>query len=183
MTMLRSVVLCFALAGPVSAESLCGVTDQDAVLGAIAGSWGLEGSSALETETLSMVEPVVGAAVIGADGQVVSAEVLQGAVVPDIALDDDSPAVEVTESPYDVDQVDDILETVEADWIADAVSATPCGPEGLTQLAYTYAFETEATGRVTLIPYFTDQVLMISEAELKGDWGLAFFVSAVLLTR
>ena len=87
------------------------------------------------------------------------------------------------EAVYDVDGVDDILATAEVDWIADHVSAPPCGPETLPQFTGTFASGDDVEGRVTLVAYFTDAVILIVEAELKGDWGLAFATTASLMRR
>ena len=87
-----------------------------------------------------------------------------------------------TDTPYSVDHVDDILETVEAEWIADAVSETPCGPEDLLQLTAPLDLPPRMAGTVTLIPYFSDRVVIIAEVEMRGDWGLGFVTMAALLT-
>jgi hypothetical protein len=39
-----------------------------------------------------------------------------------------------------------------------------------------------AQGTLTIILYFTDQIVMISEAEVTGDWGIAFVTEVGLLT-
>ena len=83
---------------------------------------------------------------------------------------------------YDVDAVDDMLATVEADWIADAVSLTPCGPDDLLQLSTVIDVQDVAQGTLTIIPYFTDQIVMISEVEVTGDWVIAFVTEVGLLT-
>ena len=159
-------------AGSGHADSLCGVTAQEA-LPQIIGAWTYEGAVSVETETLSIVEPDTGRAIVGGDGSFAAPPVSRWIAAP----------VDLRgEVVYDVDQVDDLLETVEAAWIADAVSLTPCGPEGLPQLTAEFMNE-ELTGQVTLLPYFTDLSVMIVEAELRGEWGLAFITTAALMTR
>ena len=169
---MRYFVFAFACAAtPLGAESFCGMQDAEAVLARLDNIWQLDGAVSVETETLSLLEEESGIVVIS--GGLVDAPAVRrftdAIVAPEIGR------------IYDVDGVDDILAAVEAEWIADAVSATPCGPEDLPQLSATFARGAEVSGRITLVPYFTDQVVMIVEAELTGDWGLAFLTQAALL--
>jgi hypothetical protein len=78
--------------------------------------------------------------------------------------------------------LDDILDTVDAAWIADEVSGTTCGPEELPQLTASYELSEALNGRLTVIPYFSDRAVLILEAEWRGDWGIAFITLAALLT-
>ena len=111
-----------------------------------------------------------------------------GAVLVDVAIDqggcfETSKATTHQDPIYDVDGVDDILETTGSEWIADAVSLTPCGPDGLLQPTADFAFDELVTGQVTVIPYFSDSMLMIVEARLRGDFGVAFITTSTLMTR
>lgn len=160
-------------AGVAQAESLCGVTDEAAVFGALQGEWALSGSVSLETETLSVTRPNEGVATFRRDFFVVD-------IVED-GIGTTGNLVAAGQA-YDVDQVDDILDTVEAEWIADNLSLTPCGPEGLLQLS-SLVEEFGNLSQLTVLPYFDDQMLVISESERKGDWGLAFVTFAGVLTR
>lgn len=161
------------LSGAAQAESLCGVTDEAAVFAALQGDWNVSGSVSLETETLSVTRPNEGTAAFREDFVVV--EIIEDGTGT-------TGNLATVGQVYDVDQVDDILETVEAEWIADDLSLTPCGPEGLLQLS-SQVEEFGNLSRLTVLPYFDDQILVISESERKGDWGLAFVTFAGLLTR
>lgn len=159
-------------AGSIQADSLCEVTDKDTVLEAIAGSWIVAGDLSVETQTLSELGRFFGVAEIYDFGSLQF--VFEGAPGPRLSLDK-------AQFPYDVDQVDDLVATAQADWIMDAVSATPCGPEALLQLTGDYRAEAlSENGTMTLIPYFDDQIVLIAEIETRGDWGLAFVTMAAL---
>jgi len=124
-----------------------------------------------------------GQVVISPAGQFASVSVVEGAAIPEVTLESDSAFMRDIGPVYDVDGVDDILETVEAEWIADAVSQTPCGPRQLLQLTADVDMGEQGGGAVTFIPYFSNQLVMISEVEIEGDWGIAFVTEAALLTR
>jgi len=157
-----------------AADSLCGVTDPQAVFDAVQGTWVGRGSINVETETLSATEE---------PNQMVLAITPAGGLIFDPQAGGSTPlALEAEGIVYDVDQVDDILETVEAEWIADDVSLTPCGPEGLLQLTVAIPLAEGETASVILLPYFSDRLVMIGEREMRGDFGLAFVTMAALLT-
>lgn len=160
-------------ASTAQAESLCNVTDIDTVLSAIDGAWVATGAISIETETLSITEPFELAAMVNQDAQV-SAGLLSNGY--SIRLDDLGPI-------YDVDQVDDMLDTVEAAWITEAVADTRCGPEGLLQLSGPITSVQGSEGTITLLPYFSDRIVIITEYEVKGDWGIGFVTVAGLLER
>ncbi|MCF2872726.1 hypothetical protein L0664_16770 [Octadecabacter sp. G9-8] len=164
------------------ADSLCQVWNVDVVQNAIAGQWSTRGATSIESVIFSTTENTVGQVVISSAGQFASASVVEGAAIPDVTLESDSAFMFDICPVYDVDGVDDILDTVEADWIADAVSGTPCGPRDLLQLTATVDMGEQGGGAVTFIPYFDDQIVMISEVEIVGDWGIAFVTEVALLT-
>jgi hypothetical protein len=86
--------------------------------------------------------------------------------------------------PYDVDRVDDVLDTTESGELADLLSDTQCGPEALPQVQVVLPeFEGGITvfGTITLVPYFDDRVLEISELTLKSDETVLFMTETVLL--
>lgn len=93
------------------------------------------------------------------------------------------------DAPLDVDTVDDLLDTTETAWIADAVGDTLCGPETLPQMSATFRVAPQSgsqdsvSGTLTLIPYFDDRVVLLAQIELRGDWGLGFVTASALLTR
>lgn len=175
--------LCFiALSASVAqADSLCGVEDFDRVQTVLTGTWVQSGASSIETETLSVVQPIDEAAAVEvrADGGLIWATTdqwLGGAL-----------SLEPRSVPYDVDAVDDLLTTTDSDWIADAVGDTPCGPGDLPQLSGAFRVASDAqqdaiTGTVTLVPYFSDRVVLLAQIELRGEWGLGFLTTAALLT-
>ena len=173
---MRWITIIAALAAsPAAAESLCGVTGEVA-LTQLVGNWIGDVQGNIETETVSVTDVVApGVASVGEDGRfaIDILGVLAGA----------GEAVTLTpvETIYDVDGVDDLLDTVEAAWIADALSDTPCGPESLPQLRGVVDYAPDLTGQIVLIPYFDDRVLMLAEWENRGDWGLAFLTLAALL--
>ncbi len=171
---MRFFTLGFVLiSGAAQAESLCGATDQVALLEAIHGPWSVSGSISVETQTLSVVEPIQANVLIGRTG----------AILLDFEGESGSSLIlGAAEDALDVDQVDNFLKTVEAEWIADEVSDTPCGPEGLLQLQ---ALRDDPEGdynRVTVLPYFDDRLVIITEIETAGEWGLAFITLGGILT-
>lgn len=168
-------VLALCLAAPVAqAQSLCGVTDEDTVLGQIAGDWDVVGAMAIDTHIVSFVEPFEATVEINDLGMVrLDMNGMRG----------DNIFVDADEGSFDVDEIDGFLEDTQAEWIADAVSATPCGPEGLLQLRDTSDNPDADYNRVTFIPYFADQMVMIVEVETQGEWGIAFISMTGLMTR
>ena len=177
------VLSCLVCAAPVSAESLCDLNDLDELRATLAGEWAAMGRTSVEATTLSVVQETTGFAVIDADGRIASQDVAAHAPMPLVFIDGSSPTLEVAQEPYDVDHVDDLLETVEAEWIADELSLTPCGPEELLQMSVPIVPTEDITVQVTLLPYFEDQFLLLSEGEVKGAWGIAFITKAALFTR
>ena len=164
------------------ADSLCGVTDIDVVCAAMAGEWSMRGAMSVESVVFSVTDVTAGRVLITPDGVFSSVTVVDGAEIPDVVTDENSKSLLLGGPVYDVDVVDDMLETVEADWIADAVSLTPCGPDDLLQLSTVIDVQDVAQGTLTIIPYFTDQIVMISEVEVTGDWGIGFVTEVGLLT-
>ena len=161
-------------AGGAGAESLCDVTD--GVFDRLAGDWAGAVTASVETETLSVTDEVMpGLSTLSADGAF-GIDFIQDLVGAGAVVRLTHGAV-----VHDVDGVDDLLDTTETAWMADALSDTPCGPEALPQLSGTVDHGPDLTGTLTLIAYFDDRVLMLSELEYRGDWGLAFVTAAALL--
>lgn len=160
------------------ADGFCGGSDPAVVYERLAGSWVREGSTSVEGSVTSFVRPArVFATQIDADGTFYSGFVdsLMGEAV---ALTWAEP------KPYDVDRVDDVLDTTERADLADVLSDTQCGPEGLPQVQVNLPeFEGGITvfGTITLVPYFDDRVLEISELTLKSDETVLFMTETVLL--
>ena len=170
------ILLALVLSGPAAAASLCGEADAEALLSRLAGAWQGAPRVSIETETLSVVrEGEVESHALGAEGGFVT-PLVEGFTGAPVMLALSATPVQ------DVDGVDDLLDTVEAADLADLLSDTPCGPEALPQFTGRFAVPGQVSGEVTLIAYFDDRVLMLTEAELTGDWGLAFTTTAVLLT-
>lgn len=166
------VALCL-MSGPVSADSLCGVAG-DVALAQLGGFWNVDGATSVELMNESVVGSYDGLALLKTSG---------GFTASGIGRFNGDEVTLVARQVYDVDGVDDLLETVEAEWIADRVSETPCGPEALPQFSARFGDEETAwAGRVTLVPYFTDQIVLLAEIEMTGAWGIAFTTYAALLT-
>lgn len=161
-----------SLAAGAQAESLCGRDDVDDLRAVLAGDWAYAGAASFVTASLDNRSDIEGAARIEPDGTVLVDEVTY-VIMPLVRP-------ELGDVIHDVDAVDDILDTVAAEWIADAVSATPCGPEQVPQLSAPYSFTDDLNGQLTLLAYATDQVVLILEAEYRGDWGIAFVTLAAL---
>ncbi|PVA06125.1 hypothetical protein [Thalassorhabdomicrobium marinisediminis] len=176
-------VFAIVVASAAQAESLCGVLDRSQVLGTIAGDWQLEGAVSAEGETLSQVRQTLGHVIIDATGRIATAVAPAGEEAPRAALEDDSLTLTSTGVFYDVDRADDIFDTVEAPWIADAVSETPCGPERLLQLGGMFEVGDSTSGIVAVLPYFSDRIVLIGETKITSERGLIFVTRAALLTR
>ncbi|MFY0660176.1 MAG: hypothetical protein JXR15_06765 [Shimia sp.] len=160
------------------ADGYCGVSDPAVVYERLAGSWVREGSTSVEGSVTSFVRPArMFATEIDADGLYHSGFV-DSLVGEEVALRWAEP------KPYDVDRVDDVLDTTERADLADLLSDTQCGPAGLPQLQIELPeFEGGITvfGTITLVPYFDDRVLEISELTLKSDETVLFMTETVLL--
>ena len=176
--MFRYATLFLILAAPAQAESLCGVSDAERLKEVLAGRWERSAAISLESETVSMLRrtpPEI--AILTPEGGFAT-EFIDS--VTGMAL----PLTPTSRQRYDVDAVDDMLDTTETEEFADILSDTPCGPEDLPQLrGYMPATEgMSASGTVTLIPYFDDRILEITELELKGEGALIFMTATALLT-
>jgi hypothetical protein len=160
------------------ADGFCGVTDPAEVFARLAGSWEREGSTSVEGADTSFVRPArVFATRISADG-VFQSGFVDSRIGEEVALE------WVTPKPYDVDRVDDVLDATERADLADVLSDTRCGPEALPQLQLELPeFEggVSVFGTITLVPYFDDRVLEISELTLRSDGTVLFMVETVLL--
>lgn len=160
-----------------AAESFCGRSDHTAVLAQLAGAWTGEVSVSVETETLSVTQIATpGHSDISTDGR------FQIDFVDQMIGENSALTLMPSDQGYDVDTVDDLLSTTQTEWMADTLSDTLCGPESLPQFTGRIEFAPDLVGDVTLIAYFDDRVLMLSELEARGDHGLAFVTSAALLT-
>jgi len=166
-------VMC--LAGPASAQNLCNERDEGRIAEILSGVWMHSGAGSFVTASDDAVGPVSGEIQIDAAGELNWAE-LTGVLLPAV-----TPVL--GDMGYDVDGVDDLLATTEAEWIADELSDTLCGPAELPQLIARYEFSEDLSGQVTLIPYFEDRVLAILEAEWVGEWGIAFVTITTLMAR
>ena len=173
----RAITLCLLAAGPATAQSLCGNDDAEIVLEAIQGRWTAQEKIALESHADSYFRAPDPTPVVIRDGQIDSAflDSLQGQPL----------ALELADGPiYDTDAVDALFEDTRNEALADVLSDTPCGPEDLPQLVARVP-ETEginAGGTVTLIPYFGDRMLMVTELELSGPEALLFMTGVAYMT-
>ncbi|QFU08310.1 hypothetical protein PARPLA_02908 [Rhodobacteraceae bacterium THAF1] len=175
---MRILILACLCASPAVTDSLCGETDAARLNAVLAGEWDREAHIQLESETLSILRQTAPEIVtLGADGT------LQTAFIDD-QIGSSLPLMLAHDTPYDVDAVDDMLDTTETPEFADILSDTPCGPEDLPQLQGMLP-ETEGmsvAGTITLIPYFDDRILEITELELKSEGALIFMTATALLT-
>ncbi|WP_299424466.1 hypothetical protein [uncultured Shimia sp.] len=160
------------------ADGFCGVSDPAVVYERLAGSWVREGSTSVEGNVTSFVRPArMFATEIDNDGRFYSGFV-DSIMGEDVALRWAEP------KPYDVDRIDDVLDTTVRTDFADLLSDTLCGPEGLPQLQVALPeFDDGITvfGTITLVPYFDDRVLETSELTLKSDETVLFMTETVLL--
>lgn len=177
--MLRPLILCALLAAPAAqAKGLCDITDPVQLYEALGRVWQPEDSRiSLESATVSTMRE-------GANGAVT----ISPAGTYDSPFTDSivGEPLELTlrETPaYDVDQVDDMLDTTENAGLADILSETRCGPEALPQFEVRLP-ETEgfsAAGTITLIVYFEDRLLRITELDLTSDETILFMTETALL--
>jgi len=157
-----------------NADTMCGRLDIGA-LDELQGQWISDIAISLESETLSVTE------VEEKSVTSILAGALRTPLIARIAGPDATVSLTLQDTFYDVDGVDNMLDTTDSAWIADSLSDTPCGPESLMQFSGLLVVAGANTGRVTVIPYFTDRVLLIAELEMRGDFGLAFVTATGLL--
>ena len=162
----------------VMADGFCDVTDPAVVYERLAGSWVREGSTSVEGNTVSFVRPARRFATeIDKDGLFYSGFV-------DSLMGEEIALSWAESKPYDVDRVDNVLDTTDREDLADLLSDTHCGPEALPQLQIALPeFEggISVYGTITLVPYFDDRVLEILELTLKSDETVLFMTETVLL--
>ncbi|WP_425098411.1 hypothetical protein [Tropicibacter sp. S64] len=173
-----AVCLALLLPGMAAAEGFCNVTDAAEVFARIEGAWLRRGSLSIESAT---------------DSQLMASQVykltLDGAGMAESSFLDGvlgapQQMMLADPRPYDVDRVDDVLDTTERPDIADTLSDTLCGPEALPQLVIPVAMAfggTKIDGQVTLIPYFDDRILEITEYMATLDEGVLHVTETVLL--
>ncbi|KQI68732.1 hypothetical protein AN189_07510 [Loktanella sp. 3ANDIMAR09] len=169
------------------AESLCGVTDNAALLDRLAGDWRgdtyLSGVNAVIDQTEIQPRAEAERVTIGTDG-ILSVEAIAAAMGGE-----GLPMVLSPTPVYNVDQVDDLLETTQAEALADVLSDTPCGPEKLPQFVATFGFDQADTdgvrfdGQVVLIPYFDDRILRLDQFDVNTGEMVLFVTVASVLTR
>ena len=175
---MRILILLVFLTPPAFAESLCGETDLTRLSKTLAGDWERRAQVNLESETLSILRQTAPERVTLTAAPAIATDFIDSLIGAPLSLS----LAEGT--AYDVDAVDDMLDTTESAEFADVLSDTPCGPEDLPQLQGTL-IKTDgisAAGTVTLIPYFSDRILEITELELKSEGALIFMTATALLT-
>ncbi len=174
---MRTLAILLLAALPAEARSLCGVTDEAEVLAAISGIWQAEERISLENAATSLIRvPAPARAEIGPGG--IETDFLDGLTGAPLPLRRTDPP------PYGVDAIDDLLETTGHAELADRLSDTPCGPEELPQLVARLPAGTapDATGTVTLLAYFDDRLLQITEMVLRSEETVLFLTGTALLT-
>ena len=180
---MKAVLLSAVLATPAAAESLCGRTASQAVLAQLAGNWTGEARMSVVNEVIDELRRTPAdegtPTVIAADGTLLALQ--------DLLAEGDRPLVLAPTRPLDVDTVDDLLDAADAADFADALSDMPCGPEALPQFAAPVAVTDEAggvsiTGRIMLVPYFTDRVLRLDRLTASDGETVLYVIRALLLT-
>lgn len=174
------ISLCLLAPVPALAENLCDVTDPSR-LADLAGTWA--GAQAISLEGLdssrqrSVPDHGVTLAVDAAGGLSIGSEFIDSVTGTRLPLAPLRPV------PYDVDRVDDVLDTTGAEDVADLLSDTRCGPEALPQLVARLSAGDAVTveGTITLIPYFSDRMLQITQVELQSGAALIYLTATALL--
>lgn len=186
---MRLFLLALMLGIPVSAlaDGFCDVTDVSEVHSRIAGKWHREGSMSFVNATTDMERP--------SDPYIT--EFFETGLVANKFYDDLTGAMQLADlvdTLYDVDKVDDMLDTTGRSDFADVLSDTLCGPDQLPQLVVKIelpvgnrsqlagAPDIGVFGTVTYVAYFDDRLLEISELTVKTDETVAFLTETALLT-
>lgn len=172
----KPLVALLLTATPVWADGLCQLP-QPFDAADLAGTWARDGAVSVVNETQDILRPSAQYTVtITPDGALQSPFVdsLTGTTLPLMLLG--VPA-------YDVDRIDDVLDTTERADIADTLSDTRCGPEALPQVqgSLNITGEVSVTGTITLIAYFDDRVLQVTELELQSSDAILFMTETALL--
>ncbi|WP_371154284.1 hypothetical protein [Jannaschia sp. 2305UL9-9] len=171
--------LCLALPVPALAEGLCDVTDL-ARLQMLAGTWSGVEHRSFETldDTRMGVTPLIVTLADGGGVLTYASDLTSG-------LFDEAPALTLArDGAYDVDAVDDMLDTTAHAELADTLSDTLCGPEALPQLVVPVSIDAEidVEGAITLIAYFSDRLLQITEMTVRSDEVVLYVTATALLT-
>ncbi|TRD19045.1 hypothetical protein [Palleronia caenipelagi] len=172
--LLTSLVLGSLSGAPALAGSLCGVPEAE-VLDQITGEWEGAERLALDNEVTSLISETS-----------LAVTLRPGAYVSGLtdSLTGTPASLTAATERYDVDAVDEALDAADHAVLADLVSDTPCGPEDLPQFTVTLP-ETpgmSASGTITLIAYFTDRILHLSDLTLRSDETVLFGTGSALLT-
>lgn len=170
------LLLCFA-AQPVAAEGFCGASDAARIAGRLGGQWSYAGQLSLYGETTDATRSV-GPVTARLDNLTLTTPFLDDLGVAPLPLEVNAGVA------YDMDEVDDVLDATDSAGFADALSDTRCGPEALPQLTgiVETGGEMSVDGTVTLIPYFDDRVLAITELTLSGAGAVIFHTETALMT-
>ncbi|WP_299927332.1 hypothetical protein [uncultured Pelagimonas sp.] len=177
MRVLTTALLCMCFPSILLADGFCGVTDEQEILDRLQGTWARDGSMSIENAVTSFVKGSSAYQVeIASNGSVTSQ------FFDNLTGQPQDTALAETR-PYDVDRVDDLLDTTGRPDLADVLSDTKCGPSDLPQLVVTMP-ETSgmsAAGTITYIAYFDDRVLELTELTLKSDETVLYMTETVLL--
>lgn len=82
------------------------------VCAAMAGEWSMRGAMSVESVVFSVTDVTAGRVLITPDWVFSSVTVVDGAEIPDVVTDENSKSLLLGGPVYDVDAVDDMLETV-----------------------------------------------------------------------
>lgn len=177
--MRRLICLLAFMPGAAVAQGLCDVTDPAQIFAALEGDWSREGTMVLDNAVTEMVRASEEYSVqITGQGQI-------GSAFLDSLTGDMAQTSLPEPRPYDVDRVDDMLDSTGRADFADLLSDTKCGPEALPQLQIDLSAGQgiTVTGTITYVAYFTDRVLELGQFELKSDETVLFVTETALLTR
>jgi len=177
--LLIAALLCGAAQAHAQSTNLCGMTDEAEVLELLAGNWTREGTMSVFNEVMDELGPM----------QNVQATLTSDGAASGFAFEDTlglNVMLALADAPiYDVDHVDNLLDTTERADLADVVADTHCGPEDLPQLTTEIGVTAgmSVTGRITWIGYFDDRILELAEYEVTSDETILFITETAVLTR
>jgi|GEM_PF-6512189 len=172
--------LLIVLAAPAAdATSLCEAPD-DALADLLAGTWTGEprqSIDSLDTARIRAPGEIRVRLAAGDPGLAMTTGLLDNLGIAPLDLRRARPV------PYDVDRVDDVLDTTDNAVLADLLSDTPCGPESLPQFSGTVGIEggIRVEGTITIVAYFTDRLLGITELTLQNEGATLYLTETVLL--
>ncbi|PZX17683.1 hypothetical protein LX81_01410 [Palleronia aestuarii] len=169
-------VLVAATALPMEARNLCGQDADAELLARLEGVWRGAPRVSIVNETTSLDRTP------GEKNVVLRRGTLRDELLDGIAAH--SYEIAGADGPrYDVDAIDDLLETTGSADLADRLSDTRCEPEELPQFVAIIDEGEEMTvaGTVTIVAYFEDRLLEVTELTLGSGETILYFTATTLL--